>query len=115
MFHALDPAGSLRGCRDLFCICEKLHGWTIEVLFKELKSGLGLGEHQVTKEVDRIGKSIGVAIIACLVLIRARKRDIRPGQSWSIFQLKNNLTNDVICNQFQHNLQRKLDKLMKAA
>ena len=89
--------------------------WTIEVLFKELKSGLGLGEHQVTKEVDRIEKSIGVAIIAYLVLIRARKRDIHPGQSWSIFQLKSNFTKDVICNQFQHNLQRKLDKLMKAA
>ena len=89
--------------------------WTIEVLFKELKSGLGLGEHQVTKEVDRIEKSIGVAIIAYLVLIRARKRDIRPGQSWSIFQLKSNFTNDLICNQFQHNLRRKLDKLMKAA
>jgi hypothetical protein len=89
--------------------------WTIEVLFKELKSGLGLGEHQVTKEVDRIEKSIGVAIIAYLVLIRARKRDIRAGQSWSIFQLKNNFTNDVIHNQFQHNLRRKLDKLMKAA
>jgi IS4 transposase len=89
--------------------------WTIEILFKELKSGLGLGEHQVTKEVDRIEKSIGVAIIAYLVLIRARKRDIRPGQSWSIFQLKSNFTNDLICNQFQHNLRRKLDKLMKAA
>ena len=89
--------------------------WTIEVLFKELKSGLGLGEHQVTKEVDRIEKAIGVVIIAYLVLIRARKRDIRPGQSWSIFQLKSNFTSDVICNQFQHNLRRELDKLMKAA
>jgi hypothetical protein len=89
--------------------------WNVEILFKELKSGLGLGEHQVTKEVGRIEKSIGVAIIAYLVLIRARKSDIRPGQSWSIFQLKNNFTNDVICKQFQHTLRRKLDRLMKAA
>ena len=89
--------------------------WSIEVLFKELKSGLGLGEHQVTKEVDRIEKSIGMAIIAYLVLIRARRKDIRPDKSWSIFQLKSNFTNDVICNQFQDNLRRKLDKLRKAA
>ena len=88
--------------------------WTIEVLFKELKSGPGLGEHQVTKEADRIEKTIGVAIIAYLVLIRARKRDIGPEQSWSIFQLKSNFTNSVICNQFQGNLRRKLDKLRKA-
>jgi hypothetical protein len=89
--------------------------WPIEILFKELKTGLGLGEHQVTKEIDRIEKSIGIAIIAYLVLIRARRKDIRPGQPWSIFQLKNNFTNDLICNQFKHNMERKLNRLMKAA
>ena len=89
--------------------------WPIEILFKELKSGLGLGEHQVTKEIDRIQKSIGIAIIAYLILIRARKKDIHPGQAWSIFQLKTNFTSELICNQFQHNMQRKLDKLKKAA
>jgi hypothetical protein len=89
--------------------------WPVEILFKELKSGLGLGEHQVTKEIDRVEKSIGVAIIAYLVLIRARRKDIRSGQPWSIFQLKNNFTNDLICNQFQHNMERKLNRLMKAA
>jgi hypothetical protein len=89
--------------------------WPIEILFKELKSGLGLGEHQVTKKVDRIEKSIGIAIIAYLLLLRARKADIHSGRPWSIFQLKNNFTNDVICNQFQHNMQRKLNKLLKAA
>jgi len=63
--------------------------WFLEVLFKELKSGLGLGEHQVTKHIDRIEKSIAISIIAYLVLVRARKGDIKPGQPWSIFQLKN--------------------------
>ena len=89
--------------------------WPVEVLFKELKSGLGLGEHQVSKDIDRIEKSIGIAIIAYLVLIRARKRDISPGRPWSIFQLKNNFTNDLVCNQFQHNMNRRLGRLMKAA
>jgi hypothetical protein len=89
--------------------------WPIEILFRELKSGLGLGEHQVTKKIDRIDKSIGIAIIAYLVLIRVRKRDICPGQPWSIFQLKNNFTNDLICNQFEHTMQRRITRLMKAA
>jgi len=89
--------------------------WPVEVLFKELKSGLGLGEHQVSKDVDRNEKSIGIAIIAYLVLIRARKRDISPGRPWSIFQLKNNFANDLVCNQFQHNMNRRLSRLMKAA
>jgi hypothetical protein len=62
--------------------------WTVEVLFKELKSGLGLGEHQVTKRLPRIEKSLGMALSADLLLLRARKDDIRPGKSWSIFQLK---------------------------
>jgi hypothetical protein len=89
--------------------------WPIEILFRELKSGLGLGEHQVTKDLDRIEKSIGIAIIAYLVLIRARKKDICAGRSWSIFQLKSNFTNHLVCNQFEHTFQRNFNKLMKAA
>ena len=89
--------------------------WSVEVLFKELKSGLGLGEHQVTKDIDRIDKSIGIAMIAYLVLIRARKRDISPGRPWSIFQLKSNFTNDLAFDQFKHNLDRKRGRLMRAA
>ena len=89
--------------------------WPIEILFKELKSGLGLGEHQVSKSIDRIEKSIGIAIIAYLTLIRARSRDIAPGKPWSIFQLKNNFTADLIYNQWQYTMQRRIARLMKAA
>ena len=49
--------------------------WAIEILFKELKSGLGLGEHQVTKKLPRIEKSLGIALIAYLFLLRARNDD----------------------------------------
>lgn len=41
--------------------------------------------------LSKYEKSIGIAIIAYLALIRAGISDIRPGQPWSIFQLKNNL------------------------
>jgi hypothetical protein len=99
--------------RQVLCIYQRR--WGIEILFKELKSGIGLGEHQVTKDINRIEKSFSIAIIAYLVLIRARKMDICSGQPWSIFQLKNNFTNDLVCNQLQYNMERKLKKLAKAA
>ena len=89
--------------------------WSVEILFKELKSGLGLGEHQVTRDIDRIEKSVGMAVIAYLVLIRARKQDIRPSRSWSIFQLQKNFTGDVVCNQLEHSMRLRFEKLMKAA
>jgi len=84
--------------------------WAIEILFKELKSGLGLGEHQVTKKLPRIEKSLGIALIAYLFLLRARKDDIRPGKPWSIFQLKTNFTMDLIQQQFQHSIRLEVNK-----
>jgi len=89
--------------------------WAIEILFKELKSGLGLGEHQVTKKLPRIEKSLGIALIAYLLLLRARKDDIRPGKPWSIFQLKTNFTMDLMQNQFQHSIRLEVNKSLKAA
>ena len=89
--------------------------WAVEILFKELKSGLGFGEHQVTKSLPRIEKSLGIALIAYLLLLRARKDDIKPGKPWSIFQLKTNFTLDMIHNQFQHSIRLEVNKSLKAA
>jgi hypothetical protein len=89
--------------------------WSVEILFKELKSGLGLGEHQVTKKLPRIEKSLGIALIAYLLLLRARKDDIRPGKPWSIFQLKTNFTMDLMQKQFQHAIRLEVNKSLKAA
>jgi hypothetical protein len=89
--------------------------WSVEILFKELKSGLGLGEHQVTKKLPRIEKSLGIALIAYLFLLRARKDDLKPGKPWSIFQLKTNFTMDMIQKQFQHSMALEISKWKKAA
>lgn len=89
--------------------------WAIEILFKELKSGLGLGEHQVTKKLPRIAKSLGISLIAYNFLLRARKDDLKPGKAWSIFQLKTNFTMDLIQQQFQHSLALENNKWRKAA
>ncbi len=89
--------------------------WSIEILFKELKTGLGMGQHQVTANIDRIEKSLGIAIISYLVLLRARSKDIKPGKSWSIFQLKSNFSMDMVRNQIEHNWELRTNELLKAA
>lgn len=101
--------------RQILCIYNRR--WSVEILFKELKSGLGLGEHQVYKDEKRVENSIGVAVIAYLFLIRISKNDITPCKSWSIFQLQNNFRLKIMRKQIEHDmeLKLKLKNLKKAA
>lgn len=89
--------------------------WIVEIIFKELKTGLGLGQHQVTKDIKRVRNSIGVPIVAYLLLVSVRKNDITPDKPWSIFQLQNNFRIKVIENQMEHQYNLKIKKLQKAA
>lgn len=89
--------------------------WPVEQINRELKSDLGLGEHQVSGEEDRIEKSFGIAVLAYLFLIRACHEEIVPGQSWSIPQLQHAFRLRVITNQVAHNVKTKLAKSRKAA
>lgn len=85
--------------------------WSVELLMKALKTGLGLGEHQVTKTKERVEKSIGIAILGYLFLIRACHQNIQPGQSWSIFQLQNAFRLKVVTNQVQHTMKLEMKTL----
>jgi hypothetical protein len=87
----------------------------MEQINRELKSDLGLGEHQVSGEEDRIEKSFGIAVMAYLFLIRACHEEIIPGQSWSVPQLQHAFRLRVITNQVAHNVKTKLAKSRKAA
>jgi hypothetical protein len=62
--------------------------WAIEVMNWELKSGLGLGEHQVSGDTNRREKSVGIAVLASLLVMRVCHHEIVPGKLWSIFQLQ---------------------------
>ena len=42
--------------------------WSIEATIKELKSGLHLGQMQVTKESERVGRSVALSVLASLLL-----------------------------------------------
>jgi hypothetical protein len=57
--------------------------WAIEIVNWELKSGLGLGQHQVSGTEKRSTNSVGIAILAYLFLLRTCHHEITPGQSWT--------------------------------
>ena len=88
--------------------------WAIELLNWELQSGLGLGQHQVSVEQGRVEKSVGIAVMAYLFLIRACHDEIVPGKPWSIFQLQHAFRLRVIANQVEHNVRVKMSKRRKA-
>ena len=67
------------------CIYQKR--WAIGRMNWELKSGLGLGEHQVSGDTNRREQSVGIAVLASLFVLRGEHHEIVPGKPWSIFQL----------------------------
>ena len=89
--------------------------WAVEVLHGELKSGLGLGEHQVSGDKDRSEKSIGIAVLAYLFVLRVCHHEIVRGKPWSIFQLQHALRLRVMTTQIEHNVKTKMAKARNAA
>jgi len=71
-----------------------LRRWPVELCIKELKGVVGLGQSQVTKEAARVERSVAVAVMAYLLLLRLRAKQIKPGTSWSAFTLKQGLAWD---------------------
>jgi hypothetical protein len=47
-----------------------------------------LGQYQVTKRADRIERSVAIAIMAYLLLLKLRAHDIIPDRLWSVFRLQ---------------------------
>ena len=89
--------------------------WPVEQINRELKTDLGLGEHQVSAEEGRIERAFGIAVLAYLLLIRACHQEILPGTSWSIAQLQHALRLRIITNQVEHNVKVRLTKGRKVA
>jgi len=89
--------------------------WPVEQINRELKTDLGLGEHQVSTEEGRIEKSCGIAILAYLLLIRACHQEILPGKAWSVSQLQHAFRLRVITTQMEHNVKTRLAKTRKAS
>jgi hypothetical protein len=71
---------------------------------------VGLGQHQVTKDAARVERSVAVAIMAYLLLLRLRARQIKPGSSWSAFTLKQELAWDWGARQLQRTARQEARK-----
>lgn len=87
-----------------------LRRWWVELLFKELKGVVGLGQHQVTKQVDRVERSVTVAIMAYLLLLKLRAKDIPADRPWSAFHLQRAFAWEVLqaqCTRSARQLARK--------
>jgi hypothetical protein len=89
--------------------------WAVEQINRELKTDLGMGEHQVGQDEGRIEKSFGIAVLAYLFLLRVCHDELQPGQSWSVARLQHVFRLRVITNQVEHDVKAKLGRCRKAA
>ena len=96
-------------------VCIDQKRWAIELMNWELQAGLGLGEHQVRGDTTRREKSVGIAVLASLLVMRVCHHEIVPGKPWSIFQLQHALRLRVMTNQVEHTVKVKMAKACKAA
>jgi hypothetical protein len=96
-------------------VCMYQTRWASELMHWELKSGLGLGEHQVSGDTNRSEKSIGIAVLAYLLVMRVCQHEIVPGKPWSLFQLQHVLRLQVMTNQVEHRIKVRMAKMRKAA
>jgi Transposase DDE domain len=92
--------------------------WWVELLFKELTGGVGMGQHQVTQPTDRVERSVAVAIIASLLRLKLRAQDIPADRPWSAFRLQRAFAWEVVqaqCERSARQLARKWLQMGKAA
>ena len=92
--------------------------WGVEVTRKALKSGLHWGQLQVTKEAERVTRSVTLSVVAYLLLVRLYGHDKTLPQEGSLFTLKERFTEDVAqehMRQSELRWQRKLKQLKAGA
>ena len=77
--------------------------YNIKLVHWDLKSSLGLGEHQVRRDKRRSEKSIGIAVLVYLFVLRTCHHEVVPGKPWSLFQRQHVLVT-VMTNQVGHNV-----------
>ena len=92
--------------------------WGVEVTLKELQGGLHLGQMQVTRDADRVARSVGGAVCADLLPVHLYGRDAKSGQPWRLFRLKQRFQADLMQNEIdrtERKWKRKLKQYEAAA
>jgi hypothetical protein len=91
-----------------------LRRWPVELCSKALKGVGGLGQPQVTKEAARIERSVAVAVLAYLRLLRLRAKQIKPGSSWSAFTLTQQFAWEVGAQQLKRTARHEARKEVRS-
>jgi hypothetical protein len=92
--------------------------WSVEVTFKELKSGLHLGQRQVTRRPERVVHALLLPVLAYLLLLRIYGRTLDPEQGASLFALKQRFVEEVAqehIKRTERKWRRKLEQAQAAA
>jgi IS4 transposase len=89
--------------------------WPIEQINRELKTDLGLGEHQGSRGEGRVEKAFGIAILAYWLVLRACHKEMLPGTSWSIAQRQHAFRLRIMTTQVEPNVKTRLPKVRKVA
>jgi Transposase DDE domain len=95
-----------------------LRRWCVELLFKELKGVVGVGQQQVTKQTDRVERSVAVAIMAYRLLLKLQAKDIPTDRPWSAFRLQQAFAWEVLqaqCERSARQMAWKWFQMGKAA
>jgi hypothetical protein len=84
--------------------------WSVAVLMKEFKGATGLGQHQVTKDPQRVERSIAISLMASLLLVKCRAHEIPKQGPWSAFTLKRNFSWQLAQAQLERSVKQQLRK-----
>jgi Transposase DDE domain len=87
--------------------------WAVELLFKELQGATGLGQHQVTKEPQRVERSVAISVMAYLMPLKFRAHDIPKHGPWSVFTLKRTFMWQVAQAPLERSVTRRLSKRLQ--
>jgi len=89
--------------------------WSVEVMFRELKSGIGLGQFEIVEEERKTENAVGIAILAYQLVIILSKEKIKSDVRWSIFTLKHQLQMHFMRTQLERDTEIKVERAMKKA
>jgi hypothetical protein len=84
--------------------------WTVELLIKELKGATGLGPHQVTKDPQRVERSIAISVMASLMMMKFHAQDIPERGAWSVFTLTRTFMWQLAQAQLERSVAQRLCK-----
>ena len=84
--------------------------WSVERLIKALKGATGLGQPQVTKAPQRVERSVAIAVMAYLMIVKFHAREIPERGAWSLLTLKRSFMWQVAQGQIERSVEKRLQK-----